>query len=51
MDADPGGKPGDGLCDLACDRLRDRDLAEESLQQRELTDLLEVDQAARVLTT
>jgi hypothetical protein len=38
----------EGPLDLVCYRLRDRDLLKETLQQDELPDLLQVDQAARI---
>jgi len=37
-----------GPLDLVCYRLRDRNLLKQTLQQGELPDLLQVDEAARI---
>jgi hypothetical protein len=42
------GSSGRGSLDLVCYRLRDRNLFKETLQQGELPDLLQVNQAARI---
>jgi hypothetical protein len=46
--ADPGGKLRQAACGLSGDRGRHKDLSEELLEERELVDLGERDERARV---